>query len=97
MPAPAKLFWSVTVYEARTRSQIQTAQGNALVSSLFDAAHLPATGDVMLRFGPTPPDDGDHLWVQTIPGAGWFVYLRLSGPEEAAFNGDWRPGDFIKT
>ena len=31
---------------------------------------------------------------KTIPGRGWFVYLRLYGPTKPAFNGDWRPGDF---
>lgn len=28
-PAPAKLFWSVTVYDTQTRSEIQTDQGHA--------------------------------------------------------------------
>src|SRR6202012_465325 len=29
LPVPDKLFWSVTVYDAATRSQIQTDQGKA--------------------------------------------------------------------
>jgi hypothetical protein len=35
LPAPARLFWSVTVYDAETRSQIQTEQDKAVLSSLF--------------------------------------------------------------
>jgi hypothetical protein len=31
--------------------------------------------------------------VQTKPGVGWFVYLRIYGPEQAAFDGAWKPGD----
>src|SRR6185436_3235196 len=35
-PAPAQLFWSVTAYEAKTRSQVRTPQGKAVLSSLLD-------------------------------------------------------------
>jgi hypothetical protein len=36
MPVPAKLFWSITVYDIDTRSQIQTEQGKAALRSLFE-------------------------------------------------------------
>jgi hypothetical protein len=32
--------------------------------------------------------------IKTIPGKGWFVYFRIYGPEQAAFDGSWKPGDF---
>ena len=32
LPVPGTLFWSVTVYDARTRSQIQTGQGKAVLA-----------------------------------------------------------------
>ena len=32
-------------------------------------------------------------WVQTIPGKGWFMILRLYGPLELWFNKTWRPGE----
>jgi hypothetical protein len=95
-PVPARLFWSVTVYDAETRSQIQTEQNNAILSSLHGIADN-AGDTVELHFGPTPPNDEDKArWVQTIPGRGWFVYLRLYGPEAPAFDGGWRPGDFTR-
>jgi hypothetical protein len=31
------------------------------------------------------------VWVQTIPGKGWFVILRLYGYLDACFNKTWRP------
>jgi hypothetical protein len=40
-PVPAKLFWSVTVYDAETRSEIQTDQGKAALRSLFELKDLP--------------------------------------------------------
>ena len=38
--------------------------------------------------------DDEQCWIETIPGKGWFVYFRIYGPEPAAFDGSWRPGDF---
>ena len=35
----------------------------------------------------------ENNWVQTIPGKGWFMILRLYGPLEPWFNKTWRPGE----
>jgi hypothetical protein len=93
-PVPAKLFWSVTVYDTQTRSEIQTDQGHAALRSLFELADLPNSGDAELYFGPDAPAGHEAQWIKTTPGRGWFVYFRIYGPEEAAFNGDWKPADF---
>jgi hypothetical protein len=93
LPVPGKLFWSVTVYDTDTRSQIQTRQKKAALRSLFELKD--ASGKtVNLYFGPTQPKDGKEAWIQTIPGKGWFVYFRIYGPEAPAFDGSWKPGDF---
>jgi hypothetical protein len=93
LPVPGKLFWSVTVYDIDTRSQIQTSQKKAALRSLFELKDL--TGSTAeLFFGPEPPTDTTVPWIQTVPGKGWFVYFRIYGPQTEAFNGDWRPGDF---
>ena len=54
-PVPAKLFWSITVYDARTRSEIRADQGKAAIRSLFELADLPADKPVRLHFGPDRP------------------------------------------
>ena len=61
---------------------------------MFELADAPtdAAEQVML-FGPEQPATGEQHWIKTSPGRGWFVYLRLYGPTEAAFNNTWRPGD----
>lgn len=93
LPAPAGLFWSVTVYDALTRSQIHTDQNTAALRSLFELTTAPDATDIELRFGPEEPADGPERWIKTIPGRGWFTYLRLYAPTPAAFDGSWRPGD----
>jgi hypothetical protein len=94
LPVPGKLFWSVTVYDARTRSQIQTGQAKALLSSLFDLDGTAVADSVDLFFGPAAPAGHEDRWIQTNPGAGWFAYFRIYGPEQAAFDKTWKPGDF---
>jgi hypothetical protein len=96
-PVPQKLFWSVTVYDAETRSMIQTPQDKAALRSLVELKDVPQTGVTDLYFGPKAPADKEGQWIQTIPGKGWFVYLRLYGPTGPAFDGSWKPGDFEET
>ena len=47
-----------------------------------------------LRQLDVPPPDGADRWIKTIPEKGWFVYFRIYGPEDAAFDGTWQLPDF---
>ncbi len=94
LPAPAGWFWSVTVYDAATRSEIKTAQDQAALRSLFELKDLGDAKSVDLHFGPQAPPGQEGRWIKTNPGKGWFVYFRIYGPEKAAFDGSWKPGDF---
>ncbi len=55
---------------------------------------FPGAGSAELRFGPAKPDGDDSAWIQTLPDRGWFAYMRIYGPEQPAFDGSWKPGDF---
>jgi hypothetical protein len=94
LPVPGKLFWSVTVYDPETRSEIATDQNKAALRSLFELKDLGDANSVDLYFGPTAPADQENRWIKTIPGKGWFTYFRIYGPEGPAFDGSWKPGDF---
>ncbi len=93
---PASMFWSLTVYDNETRSQIQNELGRPLVGDVHGAV-ANEDGSFDLHFSPTLPDGVNKLnWVQTRPGEGWFVYLRLYGPGQAFFDQKWLPGDLKK-
>ena len=62
--------------------------------SLFELKDVDPRGDAELCFGPSAPEGKEAQWIKTTPGGGWFTYFRIYGPEDAVFNGDWRPGDF---
>jgi hypothetical protein len=93
-PVPGKLFWSVTAYDAETRSQVQTDQGKAALRSLFELKDAASAPSVDLYFGPSAPIGQEMRWIKTAPGKGWFAYMRIYGPEQAAFDKSWKPGDF---
>lgn len=93
-PVPGKLFWSVTIYDSATRSQVQTDQDKAALRSLFELKDAPKDAPLDLYVGPTPPAGKEGRWIKTTPGKGWFAYIRIYGPEAAAFDKSWKPGDF---
>ncbi len=96
LPVPARLFWSITVYDAETRSQIVTEQGKAALRSLFELHDLDGDS-VELIFSPHEPSgEAAGRWIRTTEGRGWFSYFRIYGPTGPAFDGSWRPGDFHK-
>jgi heat shock protein HslJ len=94
LPVPGKLFWSVTIYDAKTRSQVQSEQGKAALRSMVELKELGDAKSVDLFFGPQAPEGQQGRWLQTVPGKGWFSYFRIYGPEAPAFDGSWKPGDF---
>jgi hypothetical protein len=98
-PVPAKLFWSLTVYDARTRSEIRAEQGRAALRSMFELDNSPTDKPVRLHFGPQPPasHNADNHWIQTLPAAGWFAYFRIYGPDGPAFDDSWQLPDFETT
>lgn len=92
-PVPASQFWSVTLYDLDTRSEIKSPQFKPVLTSLRDELTPDEDGVITLHFGPEAPADGGP-WLQTNPGSQWFAYFRIYGPGAAAFDGSWKPSDF---
>jgi hypothetical protein len=69
---PAKDFWSVCVYDTKTRSILNTGRPSSALNSGMD---LPVNSDgtIDLYFGPTPPPQGEKSWIKTKPGEGFFM------------------------
>jgi hypothetical protein len=94
---PAANFWSLTLYDTQTRSMLRTAQRYPRAGSQgypSPAAEPDADGSTTVHFSPEQPGGaGRGNWIQTAPGKGWFVILRLYGPLEPFFDKTWRPGE----
>jgi hypothetical protein len=89
-PVPAKLFWSVTVYDSETRTIINTDQGRGAVRTMFEKPQANPDGSFDIFFGPDAPSGRENHWVKTIPGKGWFTFVRMYGPEQPVFDGSYK-------
>jgi len=93
-PIPAKDFWSFMAYDNQTRSILETDKKTGGVDSNAEGLKLHDDGSATVYFGPKAPEGQEANWVQTIPGKGFNVLLRLYGPLDPWFDKTWMPGDF---
>ena len=92
-PVPMNNFWSFVVYSTQHRSMLETDQRLAGLDSTLPGATPDKDGAYTIWFGPEAPEGKEDLWVQTVPGKGFAVILRLYGPLEPWFDKTWKPGD----
>jgi hypothetical protein len=86
---PVTLFWSVVFYDVESRTLIVNESRNATIGSRATPdLKTNDDGSVWVFAGPTPPRGWESNWVETIPGRGWFPYVRLYGPGEDWFDED---------
>jgi hypothetical protein len=93
---PAKLFWSLTVYDSLSRTLVDNGKDIADRSSRDDLVRN-ADGSVDIHMGPTAPAGFEKNWIPTIPGKAWFAYFRLYGPLQAYFDRSWKLPDIERT
>jgi hypothetical protein len=91
---PAKIFWSVTVYDAEHASGLDNGQPLPSINSM-DMPVANEDGSVDLYFGPEKPSGAEN-WLATIPGKAWFILIRLYGPDQPYFDKTWKPDDIVK-
>ena len=91
---PEEKFWSLTLYDNQTRSMLDTPQRHPRAGSQSypsPAAEPHADGSTTVYFSPTQPAGVKRgNWIQTMPGKGWFMILRLYSPLEPFFTKEWR-------
>ncbi len=93
-PIPAANFWSFMVYSNQTRSILETDQKTGGIDSNAEGMVIEPDGSATVYFGPQAPEGMESNWIQTMPGQGFNVLLRLYGPLEPWFDRTWKPGDF---
>ncbi len=91
--APAKLFWSLTVYDSDTRSFFAHTPGDVVDKSSRANLTMNADGSVDLYVGPHAPASGANNWIPTAAGKSFFVLFRLYAPLEPYFDKSWKLPD----
>lgn len=93
---PATLFWSMTMYEAENGTGYMNDQPFPS-KGLRDKPKVNDDGTITLYVGPDAPGKGlENNWLQTLPDKGFFLILRVYGPEADVQNGTWRPSDIVQ-
>ena len=90
---PATDFWSVIVYDSNTQLIIKNDQLWPSVYSSRKGLVVNQDASVDIWFGPKDPAGKVNNWIQTIPGKGWTMMLRLYGVSESGIDQTWRPGE----
>jgi hypothetical protein len=91
---PAAIFWSVTLYDPITASELDNGQPFPSINTM-DKPSMNTDGSTDIYFGPKSPGEGKN-YIATLPGKGWFTLLRLYGPKKAFFDQTWKPADIKK-
>ena len=88
---PVREFWSITVYDPATRSQLKTDQPLPSISSQQNPP-ANADGSVDIYFAPKKPKGvAEENWIQTVAGKGFFPFYRFYGPLKAFNDQTWKP------
>jgi hypothetical protein len=91
---PAKLFWSVTLYDPMTGAGLDNGQTFPSLNQM-DKPVITKDGSVEIYFGLKSPGAGKN-WMATIPDQGFFVMVRLYAPTKPFFDQSWKPDDVVK-
>ncbi|WPN44692.1 MULTISPECIES: DUF1254 domain-containing protein [unclassified Pseudomonas] len=93
--APARDFWALDVYDARTAGFIREARVVGLDSYNQQMKKNP-DGSVDLYFGPKPPTGHEANWISTQAGQPFFTMFRIYGPQQAMVDRSWVLSDIEK-
>jgi hypothetical protein len=85
-------FWSVLVYDCRTRLIIKNKQLWPSVYSNCQNLAVNSDGSVDIWFGPEISSGREHNWIQTIKKRDWYAIIRLYDIKNKLTVKDWAPG-----
>ncbi len=79
----AETFWTITVYNIENRAIINNKIKRPDVGSSIEGIKKNSDGNYVFHFSPNKPKGvAEANWVQTNPGANWFVYFRAYSPSK---------------
>lgn len=86
--APARQYWSATLYDRDTHALIRE-MSHAARSSQSPGLQVNKDGSVDLYFGPNAPEGKESNWVPTDSKGKFEVLFRFYGPLPTLFDKTW--------
>ena len=90
---PMESFWSFTLYDNQTRSELQTDYQFPGIDSNKKDLLKNADGSYDIYFGFKAPKGKETNWLQTVPGKGWNMLWRIYGPNKPWYDKSWKIGN----
>lgn len=90
-PPPARFFWSVTVYDAKTRALHPNPIRRYLIGDRTPGLARGADGRVEILLQAKPPQGAAARNWLPVPDGPFYLALRAQGPEPAMKDGTWTP------
>ena len=89
---PAKSFWSLTMYDAKTQLFIENPLNRYLLNStMMEQFKLEDDGALVFHVSKESPGaELESNWLPA-PDGPFYLVMRLYGPEQEALEGDWAP------
>ena len=92
---PNEMFWSLTIYDPDTRVLLDNRNlesgGDVTVDSMGHMPRLNEDGSFVVMLGPdAAPEGWASNYVRTLPGRGWFPYIRAYGAKKEFFDGTFQ-------
>lgn len=86
--APARQYWSATLYDRGTHALICN-MSHAARSSQSKGLQVNKDGSVDLYFGPKAPAGKESNWTPTHPNGEFEILFRFYGPLPSLFDKTW--------
>ena len=92
---PAKQFWALTAYDAKTAVFFEKGNRTSL-SSLDSGMQFNADGSIELYIGPSAPKGKESNWIETNGDNNSVFLFRFYGPTKGLNDGSWMMDGFEK-
>ncbi len=88
---PAKAFWSLTMYDGRTKLLVDNPLKRYLINStMLPALKRDADGGITLTLAHASPGKAQEVNWLPAPDGPFYAVLRIYDPEPAAYDGSWK-------
>ncbi|MBH0111999.1 DUF1254 domain-containing protein [Novosphingobium sp. YJ-S2-02] len=89
-PPPARYFWSLTLYDAKTRELSPNPIARYLINDRTPGLKRNADGSLTIDIQHKPPQGGTSNWLPA-PDGPFYLVIRAQGPEAPLLSGEWLP------
>ncbi|AGC48320.1 hypothetical protein MYSTI_07048 [Myxococcus stipitatus DSM 14675] len=94
---PAKAFWSITMYDAKTQLLVENSINRYLVNtSMEDKFVYGDDGSLTIYLQSEPPSEALMANWLPAPVAPFYAVMRLYVPEPEAYEGEWSPPPMVR-